>query len=256
MLALGAGYGARFFILGSTAPEGLGNAEAVLLAAALVAAAALSWRARRDDPRARWSLTCLGAYLSQVVLLYFVPRDIWVHHWIAPTPFQYAAVALSPLVQMRRVAPALLLVPWLCVRLSSAGDTQRSLWKGDASASYHPARTTIARYTAAHTHDALFVVAEWGFAPQMGVFSQGKALIVEPNASPDPRQALEAALRAAPDRPHYYLVWDALQRHVEWPGTSVTRRAAVELARRELPLDVELAGIAGVRKFENPYANR
>jgi hypothetical protein len=116
-----------------------------------------------------------------------------VHHWIAPTPFQYAAVALSPLVQRPRPAPALLLVPWLCVRLWSAGDTQRSLWKGDASGSYHPARTTIARYAAAHARDTLFVVA--------------------------------------------------------------TRRAAAELARRELPLDPELAGIPGVRKFENPYAN-
>jgi hypothetical protein len=255
MLALGAGYGARSFILGSVPPEGLGNAEAALLAAALVAAGALSWRARRDDPRARWSLACLGAYLSQVVLLYLVPRDIWVHHWIAPTPFQYAAVALSPLVQRPRPAPALLLVPWLCVRLWSAGDTQRSLWKGDASGSYHPARTTIARYAAAHARDTLFVVAEWGFSLQMDVFSQGRALMVEPSAAPDPRQALDAALRAAHDRPHYYLVWDALQPRVEWPATGATRRAAAELARRELPLDAELAGIPGVRKFENPYAS-
>jgi hypothetical protein len=90
----------------------------------------------------------------------------------------------------------------------------------------------------------------------MDVFSQGKALIVEPFGAPDPRQALEAALRAAHDRPYYYLVWDALQPHVEWAGTDATRRAAAELARRELPLDAELAGIPGVRKFENPYPSR
>jgi hypothetical protein len=141
------------------------------------------------------------------------------------------------------------------VRLWSAGDTQRSLWKGDASGSYHPARTTIARYAAAHARDTLFVVAEWGFSLQMDVFSQGRALMVEPSAAPDPRQALDAALRAAHDRPHYYLVWDALQPRVEWPATGATRRAAAELARRELPLDAELAGIPGVRKFENPYAS-
>jgi hypothetical protein len=211
MLGLGAGYGARYFILGPPRRKGWATP-------------------RRLFSRRRW--------------------------WRRERSRGGRAATIPSLVQRPRLTPALLLVPWLCVRLWSAGDTQRSLWKGDASTSYHPARTAIARYAASHTRDALLVVAAWGFALQMGVFSQGKALMVEPYAAPDPRQALDAALRAAPDRPHYYLVRDALQSHVEWPGTAPTRRAAAELARRELPLDAELAGIPGVRKFENPYANR
>jgi hypothetical protein len=188
-LSLGAGLVVRKRILGDTAGQLSASIETWLLGTLLIAAAAYatwSWRTHRPLSRCmKFSLLSAAAYVGIGVVLYFMPRSTWAHHWILGTPFQYLAMVLaiqslptaSPLKpdtwSPAWIATIVLALVWAPVRTERLLTLQGALARGESSEHYHPDLNELGRYGAGHD-EAHFAAASWGVAFPIVCFSNGR----------------------------------------------------------------------------------
>lgn len=188
-LDLGAGAEVRSFILGSPASPWVTALELWLMVSALTLAA---WGASRKRSRclsARMSLQALVAYVAIGVGVYLLPREIWVHHWVLGTPFQYVAVALAVDSARRptgvghgRLATYGLLAivtATLVTRAIGLTSLELALQRGDAAKSWHPELTRVARFAATRAGEAAFIAADWGVGTQVFCLGQGRPGLIK-----------------------------------------------------------------------------
>jgi hypothetical membrane protein len=169
-LSLGQGEWVRRWVLGLPLPPPWVWGEAVLMAA-LVALGCAQRASRRF----------MLAYLAIGGALLLLPRGTRAHHWIAGTPFQYAAIAILVTAAGRTRAPArLLLALLLLLRVPGLGDTVVAIAANRTAPRFDPAPSRVAAFLAAQER-ALVVAATWGIANQIVASAQGRAdAVVEP----------------------------------------------------------------------------
>jgi hypothetical protein len=181
-LSLGAGELAQNFILGHS-QHFLSIIELVQLSLMCLFIIFVVVRSRLSSNFLRLAGIMLLCYGSVVLILFFIPQNIWIHHWIIGTPFQYAAIALflSVLKDEKKIykyMAVILSVTIIFSRLLGLVMVEQSLIRGDASARWDPSLTQIGEFAASKSDQAYFIAGDWGVASQMICFLNGRPGIV------------------------------------------------------------------------------
>lgn len=240
-LSLGRGDWVRGWILGAPPSFPLAGAEAVLMAAAMLLACA-----RRESRRVALAYVAVGLGL---VLL---PRRTQAHHWIAGTPFQYAALAIAVATGGRAgTAARWLLALLLLLRLPVVVDTAAAIAATRTSPRFDPAPTRVAAFLAGR-EEALVVAATWGIANQIIACAAGRpGAVYEPIYGDDDVDAFRDVL-ARSDRTILYAVTVPSVAHL-FPARTARVLAAIASDHRwrEVAVDAELPAtpLVRVRKF-------
>ncbi len=189
ILALGLGREVTEFILGLQVPFSGSpwTLLPVLLLGLVTVVDLLRFRVNRAY---RMSMTLVLSYAAIVIGLKFLPRSTWMHHWIAGTPFQYAAVALTFSAMRSRGAPdgtrslldvsiAGLILALAGAQLVNLAAVETALWRGVSSPFWDPSLSEIGRFAAQRINDAHFVATDWGVGTQIVSFTDGRPGLVE-----------------------------------------------------------------------------
>lgn len=287
-LAMGEGAEARRYYLGTASAPAAPILECALI---ILTLGGCTWRAARlwrTDDRARLTGVCVLCYLAIIFLTFFVlptgraatgwELGTWIHHWIAATPFQYAAAALTAVAigEQRRRAPTAAppgsrlsgadrlamgsIAVWIAFRLFTIGAIENDLWNRRASQDWDPSYTTVARFAATHRNDATFIAADWGFATQIYALSNGTLSVPEPFwtwGSGWGPLALARHVAKTPQRPVYVLLRKSELPPLRADATQQIVQTLANLAGgRTLPLEPELQNLRSVEviKFPPPPA--
>jgi len=123
-------------------------------------------------------------YFLIFLQLYFLPKNISVHHWIIGTPFQYLAITLffsgvkEKTIILRkpnyRVVVIVLFVVFLLSRIIGLISMENSLSRGDSSILWDISHNQFAQFADSRSNDAFFLLADWGEGNQMVCFMNGK----------------------------------------------------------------------------------
>ena len=177
-LALGAGTEAQFFILGNGQPV-LNQIELLQVSLLIILMVIGMIRFRKDSHLFRLAGVMLACYAAIMVSLYFLPQNIWIHHWIIGTPFQYLAVSLvfwggKDQHKIFRYGFTILLVTMTLSRLIGLVTVEQSLARGDASISFDPSYNQLGELAASKAKQAYFIAEDWGVYNQIICFLNGK----------------------------------------------------------------------------------
>lgn len=188
---LGVGLGAEVgkFIL-DTVPPFSGGAYPLVPAAVLLVFGWLSLRGDRSNPSLRAARTLLAAYALIVVAIRLLPRSTFVHHWVIPTPFQYAGLAAviagrggqtgaRPVPRAGRIVATGSLLLLIAIQSANLFAVERALRRGRSSPFWDPSLADLGRFVAARVPAAKFIATDWGVGTQMVAFANGAPDAVE-----------------------------------------------------------------------------
>jgi hypothetical protein len=233
---LGQGRWVREWILDASPAIGWSAVEVLLLLVASGWVASLAMR-HTETPGLARAEVALATFGGIAVAFYMLPEATLPHHWIAGTPFQYAAIGLA-LTALGRAAPsgkarqshlALMLVvaALVVVRVPAVATTGAALWQQQHSARFDPAFTRLGNFVAQHP-DSLFVAATWGVATQMYCWSQGDdQRIWEPMWDDVQLQRFREKMIAGGWQSLYIVLWPSYD-GINPEGTAKTIRAVEE----------------------------
>ena len=263
ILSLGAGDEVRSFVLGDRVPHWIQRVEVTLMATFMFAAAIVGVIRWRRSGHGRLMFLSTAGYFVVAAVTYLLPKDTWVNHWIAATPFQYVALGLS----LRSGASGLhwryaygllpisatVLVLFLLIRTINLWDTQVALGKGLASPDWDPSYTTIARFAADHREEGTFVLADWGFATAIYALSNGSFPVAEIFWNYRKSEDLLPAIKENPGKPLY-----VLSRRQEGPvnpaATEMIVHDVKQIAHQEImPVESEIRNLRSVRVLKLKY---
>jgi hypothetical protein len=190
-LSLGAGENVTYFILGNSTLPLATAIEPWLMTTALMLASSVVWLLGLRERAARLTFVAILCYAGIAILIYLIPRETSVHHWVLGTPFQYVAVGLAfdalrdytsamPIVlRLLRFLLRLAVGVLLTVRLAGLWSLENMLWQGEASRTWHPNLTQLGVFAAKHADEAVFVAADWGVLAQIFCLSNGRHGLVQ-----------------------------------------------------------------------------
>ena len=246
-LALGQGAWARHWVLALPLDGVFLWGEAVLMGVLVVLGCATTSSRR-----------VTVAYLAIGVGLLLLPRRTQAHHWIAGTPFQYAAIALLVVQTGRtRVAARILVALLLLLRLPVLGETAAAIAANRTAPRFDPAQSRVAAFLAAQ-EQALVVAPTWGIANQIVAFAHGRpGAVYEPIYS-DPDADAFVDVLARSEQPVLFVVWVPSVAHLFAPRTQRVMAAIEHDGRwREVAVDAEVPQTRDlrVRKFVRQTAD-
>jgi hypothetical protein len=216
-LSLGQGRDASFWILGLSSGDVRANVESVLILIILGLALREAFLHPKEDASAdRLAGAMALCYAAVGAALLLLPYRLDFQHKLIGTPFQYLAIAVwsasPPRIKADLVAVTRLklLLPLVLVllRLPALAGMQRAVTDERAGVVWDKSFTTVARFAADHADRAVFVAADWGFAPQIYCMSQGREnLVFEPFWSYSGPPDLERILEAAANKQEIYILY-------------------------------------------------
>lgn len=211
-LSLAAGRDAARVSLGTTVPRACELIEGLCLGAAAILCAAWGAGMRAGG---RWPRRFVACWLGVGLGLACLPsEEVWFHHWIVGTPFQYGAIAwcaagfgaastagrARALQGVLKVVLGILLVNRLVVMAGVVG----WLAEGRAARGFDPELNRLGAFAARQDDDVTFIAATWGVGTQIYCFSNGReGVVAEPFWSYAGPRDLE---QAAEGRRAFYVV--------------------------------------------------
>lgn len=179
-LRFGQGDGPAAQVTGLPPSGGSGVLEVAAVAALLLMALGARRLVGSSPPARAAGVFALGA-VSVAASLALMPRTTHAWHWILVTPFvplaaAYAFQAWRESTPRRTVALAgvlLALGVLAAARLPRALEVRRALVEGATTPAWSPEIGTFARWGAGEAPGAIFVVSDWGLAPQLYAHSNG-----------------------------------------------------------------------------------
>jgi hypothetical protein len=254
-VALGHGEGVAAHVLGAHSRPFWPQAEAGLMLGALVILSVAALQHRQSNPLMRLAARMAIGYGLIGILLFLLPRETSVHHWIEGTPFQYAAIALAlPALKDQRGSRRLLfafVALLLLVRLPNVGYVEWALNHGRASKTFDRDFIRLGEFAAANAGDAVFIAADWGSATQIYCIGQGNAdLVYEPYLSSEPERATSTILTGT-KTPKLYVVTTGFAPRFDAAAKAVIATVAGSPQWKEVPVDPDMAALSVVqiRKF-------
>jgi len=218
-LALGQGDLSRQEILGEFAAPFWKHAEALLMITTLLIIVLAAVRIRRQDRLIAIAGMMVAAYAAVGILVYALPGQTFVHHWILGSPFQYGAIALALAalaVQAERgsretaiygVACRVVVIALMAVRIPNMAALEMALASGKTSDRFHPAFTRLAEIAAVRSKESAFIAADWGTGTQVYCLADGQEdLIYEAFWSVEPRQSVLEIVRTTKKNTLYTVV--------------------------------------------------
>ena len=180
--SLGAGTEVKDFILGKSYPI-LKTIEGsfVFLLLSLVMCITLNYKRFVYFQQARLFVYC---YLLTIFALYLLPKDTWVHHWIISTPFQYMAffftilgIVIDNKTRKNRIylkwCFSSLLVLFFVFRGVCFVTLEMMLLEKNASETWDPSYTSVAKFALERKEDSIFISTDWGIGTQWFCFQNG-----------------------------------------------------------------------------------
>jgi hypothetical protein len=188
-ISLGTGTIAKSFVLGLSASN-YNIVEGILLSSVLLMSAIIQFRYYRTNFFYALSAVMLLCYIMLGIAIFMLPRLTWINHWIIGTPFQYAAILLalnstfSGNIQLNFKHNLLhvLLIFFVSVllisRLPGVISVTKAFERGQASIHWDPSLSKIGYFASRHSHEAIFIAADWGLATQIYCLSNGNPNLV------------------------------------------------------------------------------
>lgn len=185
-LSLGGGEAVRSFILGKSTH--IYSIMEITFLFLVICSFLVRFSFRRKNVYYRLSAIMLLSYVLVFVGLYLLPQNIWAHHWVIGTPFQYMSIALfltglsqEDVIRNWRIkhwAIVVLMTLFIGFRIVGVTSLQQSLIEGDSNGSWDPSLTQIGKFAAERSNDSIFIAANWGTANQMICFLNGQPGVV------------------------------------------------------------------------------
>jgi hypothetical protein len=259
VLALAQGELSRRQILGEFVSPWWKQAEGLLMAAVLTVVGILVFRRWRESRLFRLVGLMTAGYVAVAILVYVLPRQTFVHHWILGTPFQYGAIAMAvaacgaPGLRASFTSRALgvLVVLVLAVRLPNMVTMEKALAAGMASDRFDPSFTRIGDLAAERSGDSVFIAADWGTGTQVYCLGNGQDdLIYEPFWNADPAATIRE-IAGSTGKSNIYTLTTGIAPQFQAASTAIHQTLASLPGWSEAPVEPEFRALRAiqVRKF-------